>query len=438
MSDKKLTVTGTGDALFVAPFPENYNTEYKEVADFINSCDVKITNLETNLSDFEYPAGAYSGGTWINTKREYLKYLTGYGFNFYGTANNHAMDYGKEGLLSTVRELDKNGLAHAGTGESLLQAEKPAILTLDGKKIGIFAVDTSFEVASKAGRATPHVKARAGVNYLRHSKYFHITKKQMTELKEVAKTTRINFTKDMLINTGFLAPDVDGTFSFGGTVFTTDTTLPTSRCNKTDLKRITDNIKRAKTECDYVFVQAHCHDNDGYSHSSPPEYLKELCRACIDAGASAIFGGGCHELRPIEIYKNKPIFYSLGDFIYQGLQVEYLPADFMEKFGADINISASEALYIRSRGNKVGLHLMEENYLTVLPKIDFVNGDMINLTVMPVDLNFDVKDDRNGLPKLSRGEKGREIIDLLNNLSKPYGTKIEFIDGEYRVLGVEK
>ena len=52
MSKKTLTVTGTGDALFVAPFPEYYSQEKKKVTDFINAHQVKITNLETNLSDF--------------------------------------------------------------------------------------------------------------------------------------------------------------------------------------------------------------------------------------------------------------------------------------------------------------------------------------------------------------------------------------------------
>ena len=92
-NNSKLTVTGTGDSLFVSDLPKEYDDALRAVADFINSCDVKLTNLETNLSDFEYYAGAYSGGTWLNTRRACLDDLLRYGFNYYGNANNHAFDY---------------------------------------------------------------------------------------------------------------------------------------------------------------------------------------------------------------------------------------------------------------------------------------------------------------------------------------------------------
>ena len=68
-NNEKLTVTGTGDSLFVSDLPKEYDDGLRAVANFINSCDVKLTNLETNLSDFEYYAGAYSGGTWLNTRK---------------------------------------------------------------------------------------------------------------------------------------------------------------------------------------------------------------------------------------------------------------------------------------------------------------------------------------------------------------------------------
>ena len=92
MSSKKLSVTGTGDSLFVAQFPKEYDEGIKPVADFIQACDVKLTNLETNLSDFEFFGNAYSGGTWLNTRRKYLEELFRFGFNFFGNANNHCMD----------------------------------------------------------------------------------------------------------------------------------------------------------------------------------------------------------------------------------------------------------------------------------------------------------------------------------------------------------
>ena len=70
-----ISVTATGDSLFVNKFPKEYDAINGEIKEFIHSCDVKITNLETNLSDFDLSPNAYSGGTWLNTRRKYIKYL---------------------------------------------------------------------------------------------------------------------------------------------------------------------------------------------------------------------------------------------------------------------------------------------------------------------------------------------------------------------------
>jgi poly-gamma-glutamate capsule biosynthesis protein CapA/YwtB (metallophosphatase superfamily) len=47
------------------------------------------------------------------------------GFKMVNTANNHALDFGIDGLRSTIRNLDLAGLIHAGTGENLARARAP-------------------------------------------------------------------------------------------------------------------------------------------------------------------------------------------------------------------------------------------------------------------------------------------------------------------------
>jgi len=434
MEGKRLSVTGTGDSLFVARFPEEYHQSMREVADFIRACDIRLTNLETNLSDFEYFANAYSGGTWLNTRREYLTELLRYGFQFFGNANNHAMDYGFNGLLSTIDTLDKYGVAHAGTGRSLEEAARPAILEAQGQKVAVFAVDASFENASRAGRATHDLKARPGVNYLRHDTVYKISEEELAQLKAIAAKTHINQQREQSIATGFLPPDPEGVFFLGKQKYTTRPETPVTSCHAKDKERLTEAIRKAKEICDYVFILVHCHDNDGIRHENPPAYLVEFAHACIDSGASAIFGGGCHCLRGIEIYQNCPIFYSLGDFIYQGLKVEYLPADFMEQYNADIYLSAEQALLVRSRGNKVGLHCHKKNYQTVLPRLEFENGKLAAFSMLPVYLSFDRKDDMNGLPVAAPPDEAAEILALLNSLSAPFGTHF-VMDGKLMVVG---
>ena len=138
---EKLIVTATGDSLFTADIPEEYfNGDYKEVKSYLDSCDLKMTNLETNVEEFgDYP-NSFSGGTWLNTEPKVFDDLTKFGFDYYGTANNHCMDYGYHGLLSTINELDKRGLAHSGTGRDLDEASAPAIVEKGGVKTAILAV----------------------------------------------------------------------------------------------------------------------------------------------------------------------------------------------------------------------------------------------------------------------------------------------------------
>lgn len=422
----KLSVTGTGDSLFVTEFPSEYDNSISSVADFISSCDIKITNLETNLSDFEFFASQYSGGTWINTRRSCISELQRFGFNYFGNANNHAFDYSYNGLLSTIDTLEKRGLAHSGTGRSLEEASRPAILEAQGQKVAIFAVDASFEKPSMAGKATKKLMARPGVNYLRHDKAFKVDEDDIQMLRKLAEKTRINYSRNMSIATGFLNPDPEGYFNFGSYRFTTKEDVPRTKCNKTDLERITNGIAEAKKSCDCVFILVHCHDCDDVRAENPPQYLIEFAHACIDSGANAIFGGGCHRLRPMEIYNGFPIFYSLGDFIYQGLKVEHLPADFMEAYNVDIFATAQEGLFARSRGNKVGLHCNKLNYQTILPKLVFENGKMTDCKLLPVYLNFDRKDDMNGLPVAAKDAEAEEIFRIFSELSSPFGVKLSF------------
>ena len=431
-----IKVVATGDSLFCAPFPAAYGKLRASLDAFLSDGDVRITNLETNLSDFGSFANQYSGGTWLNTRRELFPALASFGFHFYGTANNHAMDYSYAGLLSTLETLNENGVAHAGSGKDLAEAEAPAVLRLaGGKTVAIFAVDASMERPSIAGRSSKVFAGRPGVNYLRHEDLFPVSEREMAELKAIAKTSALNAYRDAEIAAGYQLPDPEGFFVFGSTTFTVDATAPKSKCNQKDLTRLCGNIERAKRENDLVFILVHCHDEEGTDETDPPAYLKEFCRAAIDAGAHAVFGGGVHILRGLELYRGKPIFYSLGDFIYQGPLVEYLPPDFIEKYGLDANASAKEALWVRSKGGKVGLSTNEKNYLSVVPKLCFDDaGGLTDLSMLPIRLTFMTGDEAaDGLPYFAVGEEGERVFKRFRAACAKLGTELICENGLIKV-----
>src|SRR6187402_189145 len=73
----------------------------------------------------------------------------------------------------------------------------------------------------------------------------------------------------------------------------------------------------------------------------PAQFLVTFARAMVDAGADVFAGHGPHVLRGVEIYKGKPILYSLGDFIFQNETLLRLPSENYETYelGADAHVA---------------------------------------------------------------------------------------------------
>lgn len=72
-------------------------------------------------------------------------------------------------------------------------------------------------------------------------------------------------------------------------------------------------IKNLNSFCDYIFISFHWGNE---LQKLPKNYQRELARLAIDNGASAVIGHHPHVLLKLEIYKNKPIFYSLGNSLF--------------------------------------------------------------------------------------------------------------------------
>jgi len=92
-----------------------------------------------------------------------------------------------------------------------------------------------------------------------------------------------------------------------------------------DEERIKAEIKQARAAADLVVVTVHGGKEGVIAIGAPSgdeyfmhEYRGDILKfshLAIDAGASAVFGHGPHVVRPFEIYKGKPVFFSLGNFV---------------------------------------------------------------------------------------------------------------------------
>lgn len=85
-----------------------------------------------------------------------------------------------------------------------------------------------------------------------------------------------------------------------------------------DPAKLVEAVKDATKHCDFLCVYVHW----GIERSETPEgYQVTMAHALIDAGADAVIGAHPHVLQGVEYYKGKPVFYSLGNFIfYQSIE----------------------------------------------------------------------------------------------------------------------
>ena len=72
-------------------------------------------------------------------------------------------------------------------------------------------------------------------------------------------------------------------------------------------------LATARQNCDLLFVSVHW----GQEYKTEPETENvELAHFLVDNGADVVFGHHPHVLQGIEVYKNCPIFYSAGNFVF--------------------------------------------------------------------------------------------------------------------------
>lgn len=420
-----LTVTGAGDAFMVQRFPADYQIDPK-LRDWIVSADARVVNFEAVVNDGSCPPAAWSGGTWASMHPSVLPDFLSFGFNGCGCANNHSLDYSAEGLHQTRAALAAAKMPFCGIGRDLQEATAAAFIETSNGRVAVISVNCEFHPDAMAGWRTAKSPGRPGLNGLRHTVKYFVTPDQLSQLKEIATKTTLNGQRVLDQQAGFALPDAPGTYAFGGIAFEESSkTGKFSACNARDLKRITDEIRRVSADAAAVLVLAHSHSIRGTRYDEPDRYFEEFCRAAVEAGATAVFGGGTHQLKGIEFYRGKPIFYSLGDFVFQNNVVPTVPPDFCEKYGVALDAPAEKAFAARTKGGKIGLHTDRANFLSVLPRLDLENGNIVRVRLLPIELHFGAAWSVNGLPRLADAEATQVIYEKLRDLSAAYGTKIE-------------
>ena len=429
-----------GDALILRRIPQTY-PGFEQVRDWIDQADAKFFNLETTLHrEGECYGFATCGGSYLRSEPEVLEDCKRYGFNMTSFCNNHTMDYAYEGLVKTLEHVSASGLVHAGVGLNLDQAAAPGYLEAVGGRVAVIAMTTScntdFNDIGIAGQQSRRVPGRPGVNQLRYKETVIITAEQMKVIKEIAEQTHVNAADDISRREGYrdaLPEDVCPitkyvNFKVG------DTPRYQAVCDKRDLARLEKAIYEAKLQADFIVLSIHSHQVSGTSKENPSDYLQECAKFAIDQGADAVVGHGPHLLRPIEIYKGKPIFYSLGDFILNNENIPYSPEDYYTAKGMTSDETMHELFRKRSANFTRGLQTDRKMFESVIPRWEMdENGRLIKLELLAIELGFGLPRSRNGMPAPA---KDSSVLERLAEMSAPYGTKLE-INGNVATVVLE-
>jgi poly-gamma-glutamate synthesis protein (capsule biosynthesis protein) len=201
-----------------------------------------------------------------------------------------------------------------------------------------------------------------------------------------------------------------------------------TRPDSVDMAAIAAVVRNASRLADHVLVTIHAHESRG-RRSIPADFIVEFARAMVDAGATMFVGHGPHVLRGIEVYKGKPIFYSLGDFVFQNETLLRLPAENYAAYDLGLDNHVADFNAARYRNETTGFPANPEIWESVIARPSFSDGELTELALHPITLGFGEPAWVRGRPMLARGELAQKILDDLIERSAPYGTQIDVREG---------
>lgn len=114
----------------------DFSYVFSDIKDYISDADIAIGNLETT---FAGASRGYSNYPTFNTPEQLAYNLKDFGIDVVSTANNHCMDTGYKGLVSTLNYLDDAGISHTGTSRTAEEQNTVLIKEVNGIKIAFLS-----------------------------------------------------------------------------------------------------------------------------------------------------------------------------------------------------------------------------------------------------------------------------------------------------------
>lgn len=413
------TVAAVGDILMPQPL-DRHDPGFRSIMDRVRAADVAFGNLESALVDFNSHPGPFSGTMGPLETGDAVKAM---GFDLLNTATNHTFDGGLAGMFATNEHLDKLGIVHAGTGRDLQEARAARYLeTPHGRVglIGMFSVDDVSFIGPRFNKTEAtyrngFIGGAPGVNALHLTNYHVVSPEELDALKAIARNAYGS-------RPGDTPPSREGVpdrFKFFDEWYEAGADVGALHydINPEDERDILRAVRNGKVYSDFLIVTIHAHQATEFRHQGAggtdheaPDFLIRLARSSIDNGADMFVAHGVHALHAIEIYKGRPIFYGLSNFIFQtGLGI-----------GRSDDVIANNQAAMENEASQDGL----------LTTTRFEDGQLAEIRLYPVELGGAQRPiSRMGVPTVPTRQEAERILRDLQSYSDPFGTTITIEDG---------
>jgi poly-gamma-glutamate capsule biosynthesis protein CapA/YwtB (metallophosphatase superfamily) len=417
-AQSSLSLALAGDSIITRPISVFREPAFTRLFDLIRGADAAFTNLEMLFHDYEPYAMNESGGTYMRAEPALVKELVWAGFDMVSRANNHAGDYGALGMNLTTKHVAAAGLVQAGVGQSLAEAREAKFLETPKGRIALISVASTFPDHSRAGKTRGDMPARPGLNPLRFTTTYVVTRERFEQLRQAVAE----------VNGRPAAAGGDTLNFFGRRFVAGDAAGIRTEPLAEDVEEIASVVKNASRLADLTMVTIHAHEGTT-DRLVPAQFLVSFAHAMVDAGADLFVGHGPHVLRGVEMYKAKPILYSLGDFIFQNETLLRLPSENYEPYDLGPETHVADFNDRRYDNDKTGFPADRLIWEAVVAVPRFDGRTLRELALHPITLGFGQGRTVRGRPQLAEGELARKILGDVERLSKPFGTTITTREG---------
>jgi poly-gamma-glutamate synthesis protein (capsule biosynthesis protein) len=289
----------------------------------------------------------------------------------------------------------------------------------------MLSCSSTFAKGQHAGEQRPDMQGRPGLNPIRYDTVYELPQERMDVLQAIANELGVEQRRQERLQSGFyFPPDDPAAFPFMEQNFR-PAERPAIRTtpHQKDMEAIAGWTREAATRADLVMVSLHAHEQ-GDTKEDPAEFIPVFCREMIDAGADMVVGHGPHLIRGLEMYKGKPIFYSLGNFVGQNELVWKLPADSYERFRVDPSKTPGDVFRSRYDNDKKGFPTDKKYWESLMPICRYEDGHLTAIDIYPVTLGLGEPSYRRGRPRLAQHDEAATILDRFASLSEGFGTKV--------------